>query len=347
MYLKIVYSILFSSFIVWFILQSVERRRVVNGLAFLISIGSLYMLLLHIGIQFDLKPILFITGLIGLIFLIAIPLLYITVTITMVTSGVKLMKREGVTLSHGLSFMMGLGILVSSLVFPFIQRKTSSNWILIPTEFFLTSFAYFVIGFIIFSVAALAYTFAFERKNKNFLIVLGCGLNKDKVTPILAARVDKAIEFYNKQKEKGQEPIIIMSGGQGKDELIPESHAMRNYAIEKGIDSGHILVEDKSTTTRENLLYSNMIIESFKLENPKVLFFTNNYHVFRSAILARSLGLNFQGRGAKTKLYFSISAFIREYIGVLFINKKANILFCGIIVVLRILYGEYLRVLGY
>jgi uncharacterized SAM-binding protein YcdF (DUF218 family) len=53
-----------------------------------------------------------------------------------------------------------------------------------------------------------------------------------KVTPLLAKRIDRAIQFYREQSEKTlSPPQLLMSGGQGPDEKIPESQAMRVWPI--------------------------------------------------------------------------------------------------------------------
>ena len=71
-----------------------------------------------------------------------------------------------------------------------------------------------------------------------------------KVSKLLANRIDKAIKIYNKSKRK---PVIIPSGGQGGDETISEAEAMKQYLLEHGIPEEHIILEDKSKNTMENL----------------------------------------------------------------------------------------------
>ncbi|WP_161947224.1 YdcF family protein, partial [Streptococcus suis] len=71
----------------------------------------------------------------------------------------------------------------------------------------------------------------------DYVVVLGAGLIGNKVTPLLASRIDKGIAIY--QKQPGSK--LIMSGGQGPDELIAEGQAMANYALEKGVPAEDIL----------------------------------------------------------------------------------------------------------
>ena len=51
--------------------------------------------------------------------------------------------------------------------------------------------------------------------DKDYIIILGCQIKSDgTLTKLLKARVDKAIEFSKKQKEKtGKDIIFIPSGG--------------------------------------------------------------------------------------------------------------------------------------
>ena len=63
-----------------------------------------------------------------------------------------------------------------------------------------------------------------------------------------------------------------------------------------------------------------------KKKDAKIAFSTTNYHVFRSGLLATSLNIKLEGMGAKTKSYFWINAFIREYIATLYYEKKKHLL---------------------
>ena len=158
--------------------------------------------------------------------------------------------------------------------------------------------------------------------DKDYLIVLGCGLNKDGTpTPLLKGRVDKALDFYRLQKQAtGKEATFITSGGQGDDEVISESESMRRYLIEQGIDDNRIIKEDKSTSTYENMMFSKE-----KIESGKVAFCTTNYHVFRSGIFAQMAKLKAEGMGAKTKWYFWPNAAVREFVGLLSRHKYKQI----------------------
>lgn len=333
--IDLVFITLLCSSLLWFVLHIWDRRRIINGLFFFISFVSLYMLLLYLSINKDLQILKTILVLIFVLLLFTIPILFISVIILFLSTGKTLMEREGFSLAHGLSFLFGLGIIISIIIYPFIKAKIDSIFILTLMEVFIFIFNYFVLGFIIYYTASVIYKFAYYRKNKKYLIVLGAGLRKDgSVTPLLKGRIDKAIKFYKKQEEKtGISPILLMSGGQGKDEKISEALAMKNYALLKGIPKENIVLENQSKNTRENISFSYKIIKEKeeKIKDYEILFVTCNYHVFRTAIIGKQLDLKIHGLGSRVKLYYYISATIREYIAILEFYKGRNIIFCGIL----------------
>ena len=91
---------------------------------------------------------------------------------------------------------------------------------------------------------------------------------------------------------------------------------MANYMVEQGVDAGDILVENRSETTKENLLFSRDLI-SRNAGDARAAFATSNYHVCRGGILASQMGWNIDGMGSRTKWYFWPNAFLREFIGLL------------------------------
>ncbi|MBR2544672.1 MAG: YdcF family protein, partial [Erysipelotrichaceae bacterium] len=92
-----------------------------------------------------------------------------------------------------------------------------------------------------------------------------------------------------------------------------------------GIDENRIIVEEKSVNTRENFSNSvTLIKEYFGGKDPVIAFSTTNYHVFRSGILARQLGINAEGIGSPTKNYFWINAFVREFIATVLYGWKIH-----------------------
>ena len=111
---------------------------------------------------------------------------------------------------------------------------------------------------------------------------------------------------------------------------------MKNYLLEHGIPENKILCDDASQNTYENIKFSNKII-SEKMKDAKVAFSTTNYHVFRAGCIATKQCLNLEGIGAKTKSYFWVNAFIREFIATLVSEKKKHITIISIILFISII----------
>lgn len=164
--------------------------------------------------------------------------------------------------------------------------------------------------------------------NKDYLIILGCGIRRDgSLTPILRGRVDAAIRFEKAQfAETGKHATFVPSGGQGADEVISESEAMKRYLLEQEYPEEQIIKEDQSVNTYQNIQFSRDRIaeDAGSLDNIKAGFATTNYHIFRGYILSQKHGLDAQGISAKTKWYFFPNAFLREFAGLL-MDKKISI----------------------
>ena len=90
---------------------------------------------------------------------------------------------------------------------------------------------------------------------------------------------------------------------------------MKNYLLEQGIPEEKILLEDRSTTTEENLKYSKAIIDG-REGRKRIALVTSNYHVYRALLLARRLKIRCAGVGAKVAWYYWPSAVIREFAAV-------------------------------
>ncbi len=168
------------------------------------------------------------------------------------------------------------------------------------------------------------------EKDKDFLIVLGCGLKKDGTpTNLLKGRLDLALSFARRQKEEtGRVLTFVTSGGQGPDEVVSESASMKRYLMEQGVQAERIIEEDRSTDTRENMRFSKEKIWAID-PGAKVAFCTTNYHVFRSGLFARRVKMRAVGMGAKTKWYFWPNAAVREFVGLLTQHLDKQVLILG------------------
>lgn len=152
---------------------------------------------------------------------------------------------------------------------------------------------------------------ATPEKDVDYLIVLGAQVRGTKVTKSLARRLDVAYEYADKHEEV----TVIVSGGQGRGEDLSEAEAMKKYLVKKGLDENRIIMEDKSTTTKENLMFSD---EKADLKDKRIAIVTNNFHVYRAMKLAEKLGYKkVEGLAGKSDKILFINYMVRESFAIL------------------------------
>lgn len=252
------------------------------------------------------------------------PFAFLFFGLALVFNGLLLIKKEGWAKRFGLLFAVGAFILAMDLLF-LLNYFVFHHYLIWR---FMRLLGYFIIYFgvvlILFFIATAFYGLVPVALDKDFVIVLGAGLLPDGgISPLLQRRLDRAIRFFGHQTERTQKrPCrLIVSGGKGMDEPFSEAYAMKRYLVENGIPEEVIIEEAESVNTYQNLLYSKGIMDAHK-ENYKCLFITNNFHVVRSSLYAHRVGLETDGLGAWTPLYFLPYAFLREFIAVVFLQIK-------------------------
>ncbi len=329
MYFGIIPLILFIIFLISYLK---DPRKIINGFLFnaFVCFFLLFCVIISVNSSSDVLRYIIILPILAL--LIMLPFGIIALMFGLFLNARILMKREGRRFTNCLTLLAALGMLFFMLL-PIINPASlvSSHLEPIFAAISLISF-YFFIHLSNFLSAYFLYQFNRPRRNQDFIIVLGSGLINDKVPPLLASRINKAIDFYWKQAAVNTPPTIIFSGGQGPDEGLPEAEAMQNYAVEKGIPLEHTVQENRSVNTYQNMLFSKEIMDSLKPEGKyKSIFTTNNFHLFRAGIYARQAGLNSQGIGSKTAFYYWPNAMIREYVAIVVMGRKRHMKICGTI----------------
>jgi uncharacterized SAM-binding protein YcdF (DUF218 family) len=143
-------------------------------------------------------------------------------------------------------------------------------------------------------------------KQPEYVIVLGAGIKEDESPTLsLANRLERSITYAAQYPDT----IIIVSGGQGQNEPMPEAQAMAQDLKNRGVDPKRIIIEDKSTSTMENFRYSR----EFTGEQKEIAFITNDFHIFRSAILARRNDFKAYGYGTPTPGIVLVNSYLREF----------------------------------
>lgn len=155
-------------------------------------------------------------------------------------------------------------------------------------------------------------------------VTLGAALSGSRVTPLLAGRLDRAITLRRNASER-DDVLMVVSGGRGEDEPVSEAEAMAQYLLDRGISESNIRREDRSTTTRENLVYSRDLLAADEPLHGSVVVVTNGFHALRAASFARELGLPWQVVGSSTARYYLPTAFLREFAAIIVHHRRVHL----------------------
>ena len=297
-----------------------DNRSLWNPALLVIEVFFLYLSIANLFFSFGYEN----AHLVVIAGFLLIPIIIIFSGIFLIINGFILLKKEGFSKANLLSPIMGIVILLF-FVFMWIRAgfvtTDYNHWINIPVVFIIYTYIIFGFAFVGFMMYSCVYLWLPKKQHYDFIIIHGAGLlDGERVTPLLKRRIDKAVQAF--QQSKNPHIRLIASGGQGSDEKISEAQAMYNYLVEHtDVPKEAIILEEKSTTTYENLLFSKEIGEQL-IENPRFLFVTNDYHVFRTSTYARQIGMQGDGLGCSTASYYIPSAFIREYVAMCVKMKK-------------------------
>lgn len=301
-----------------------EPRRLSNGLLLLLGAG-----LLLLGLLEDVAPILLV------VLVAASPLLVLGLAVLLIVNGVVVLRRERLRLSNALSLLTGIaiiGVVVIGAVGFLISYRAQDRTFLVPALLSLLGVAGYL-GFVFTLVAlyAVVYTRFTPRPRHTAIVVLGASVSRGTVPPLLASRLDTAIRLYGREQAAGFTPYVVASGGQGADEPVAEGRAMAGYLHEHGIPEDRLVEEDRSTSTRENLVFSRRLLAERGADG-RLLIVTSNYHALRAAIQSRRLRLRAHVAGAPTARYYVPNAFLREFVALFVEHKVLHGIVIGLIV---------------
>ncbi|SFD15827.1 YdcF family protein [Clostridium uliginosum] len=335
------------TFIAFLVSYLLDPRRLINGLLFNIFLFSSMITIVYMAFSTQNKFLIFLVlAFILLISLVLIFGIYILIVALFINAKI-VMKRESRTHSNLLTLFLAIGLIGCLIVSVIIHKMNFSPEVNTLLSSFPVIGMYYLFSVFNFIMISLIYQFNRPKLNQDFIIVLGSGLIGDRVPPLLASRINKAIEFYNKQGAVSTPPKIIFSGGQGADEKISEALAMQRYALEKGIPVEDTILEDKSVNTLQNMMFSKKIMENLIPDNYNSIFVTNNFHLFRAGLFAKKAELKSHGIGSKTALYFLPNAMIREYIAIVVLNKKQHAIILSLIFIASLILSLVQFVIPY
>ena len=153
-----------------------------------------------------------------------------------------------------------------------------------------------------------------ERPACDYVVVLGAGVRGTVPSLSLQERINAAFDYLTANPDA----IAVLSGGQGPGEEITEAACMYRELTQMGIDSKRLLLEEASTSTIENLMFSLNVIEEHTGSRPRTIgIVSSEYHIFRAKLFAKSLGLDPIGIPGKVSWFpLSLNYYPREVIAV-------------------------------
>lgn len=150
----------------------------------------------------------------------------------------------------------------------------------ILTVVVVAAFALWVIS----ATAVLIWSSRDEAQPAQAIVVLGAAQYAGKPSPVLRARLDHALELWNRHLAS----LLILTGGTGSGDTTSEAAVGRTYAKRHGVPDSAILVESEGRTTSESMRAVAGMLEVRGLQS--ALLVSDPFHMLRLRILARRFG---------------------------------------------------------
>ena len=142
--------------------------------------------------------------------------------------------------------------------------------------------------------------------SNEYAIVLGAKVKAGNIPSLsLRYRLESALAYAIENPHVK----LVLAGGQGADEDIEEAVVMKEFLLENGIPEERLIVENQSTSTYENLLFSQELLPD---DLKSVTIITSDYHLQRAKILAEKLGWEADVVAAKTPEITAMKVRLRE-----------------------------------
>ncbi|MHB1223970.1 MAG: YdcF family protein [Gemmatimonadaceae bacterium] len=125
-----------------------------------------------------------------------------------------------------------------------------------------------------------------EAGKADAIVVLGAAQYVGRPSPVLRARLDHAIDLY----ERGYAPLLVLTGGVGEGDTTSEAAVGRRYAYRAGVPEDAILTEEHGRTTAESLYAVSAMLHERGVT--RVILVSDPFHVLRLRVLADRLDLH-------------------------------------------------------
>jgi len=134
------------------------------------------------------------------------------------------------------------------------------------------------------AAAVLVWSSRDEARPAEAIVVLGAAQYAGRPSPVLRARLDHALELWDRHLSS----LLILTGGTGAGDTTSEAAVGRKYAKKHGGPDSSILEENAGRTTSESMRAVAGMLEVRGLQT--ALLVSDPFHMLRLRILARRFG---------------------------------------------------------
>lgn len=325
----------------WFVVGVlIDPRRLGLGVLLMLNLGAALLTIVALAseVAVDLAGESFLTYAL-LVILVGVVALVALLGVFLVVNAITMWRKEGLGLAPRISGLIGAAMLayvvlgVIAAIFGVPEIMPVLLFVGLPAGYVAFLFA----SFLLYSLLYVWFANRFGRP-VDAVVVLGSGLGGgERVTPLLAGRLERGRKAFEKARAAGKDPVLIVSGGKGSDEQLSEAEAMSKWLVERGFPEEHLVLEDRSTDTEENLDFSEDLIRA-ENRNSRVAVATSNYHAFRAAIIMRKEGLKGYTVGCRTARYYWPSATVREFLAILLEHSRTNVVIVALLTLPLVFY---------
>lgn len=139
-----------------------------------------------------------------------------------------------------------------------------------------------------------------EKQSADTAIILGAGTADGEISPVFRERIHHGIWLY----QNGYVDTLIFTGGVGEGNIRSDAWVAGQYVIEQGVPEEHILLEEKSTITQENIANAKKIMDENGYRTAIIV--SDPLHMKRAMLMARDYGIEAYSSPTPTSRYISL-----------------------------------------
>ncbi len=219
-----------------------------------------------------------------------------------------IMQISNMNLGVVLPAILGTPLLLFGIFYSSLVKIKWIVWLM------AAGYSAYILLLVVTTIIMLSAASVVPPANADALIVLGAGVRGENITLTLKYRLDTAIGYLNENPDT----VCVATGGQGRGEDISEALAAKRYLLDKGISEDRIIMEQKSTSTEENLKYAKELLDVYFDKDYSTVVVTTDFHIYRAMINVKKAGYtDAHSLRANSGWYTAFNNYLRESLAIL------------------------------